>query len=200
SKAAFWTLAALGEAFAFALAFVPFSRLGLSGARRALGWVAPPSWKTPLWQVPAALVAYGLWAGAAAWAMTRFLPSLSATPSIVDQISGGLGLLPLMALAVGVLAPIAEESVFRGYLYGRVDAAFGAGWAIGVSALAFSAAHFDFKHHSALQPAIVLGMGIILGLMRRANGGLVPGAIAHATVNCGALAIAAAQHFKAAGA
>lgn len=193
AHAPFWILAALGETFALGLAVIPFSRRRQGGPLRALGWIAPPSWRAVLWQVPAALVAYVIWAVAAGWAMKAFLPSLSQTPSIVGQVEGGLQLLPLMALAIGVLAPIAEESVFRGYLFGRVENSFGAGWAIAVSALAFAAAHFDFAHHSALQPAIVLGMGIVLGLMRSANGGLVPGAIAHATVNCGALAIAALQ-------
>ena len=92
----------------------------------------------------------------------------------------------LASLAVMAgLAPLAEEAVFRGLLYGWVAGRWGttAGWL--VSSLAFAAAHVEPAH-----VILVLPLGLWFGWLRRRTGSLWPSLVAH-MVNNG-LAVAAA--------
>ena len=92
----------------------------------------------------------------------------------------------LASLAVMAgLAPVVEETVFRGLLYGWVAGRWGttAGWL--VSSLAFAAAHVEPAH-----VILVLPLGLWFGWLRRRTDSLWPSLVAH-MVNNG-LAVAAA--------
>jgi uncharacterized protein len=84
------------------------------------------------------------------------------------------------------LAPLVEEAVFRGLLYGWVAGRWGtvAGWL--VSSLAFAAAHVEPAH-----AILVLPLGLWFGWLRRRTGSLVPSLVAH-MVNNGIAVVAAA--------
>ena len=73
--------------------------------------------------------------------------------------------LPLFLGAV-LIAPIAEELLFRGLLL-RLLSGFGEGWAILLSALLFALAHGDL-----FQAPYALGAGVLLGYTATLGGGL----------------------------
>jgi len=93
----------------------------------------------------------------------------------------------LASLAVMAgLAPLVEEAVFRGLLYGWVAGRWGtvAGWL--VSSLAFAAAHVEPAH-----AILVLPLGLWFGWLRRRTDSLLPSLVAH-MVNNGIAVVAAA--------
>jgi len=92
----------------------------------------------------------------------------------------------LLSLAVFAgLAPLAEELVFRGLLYGWLAGRWGAGVAVIVSSIAFAAAHVELAH-----VVLVLPLGLVFGLLRWRTGSLWPSLAAHMANN--GLAVAAA--------
>ena len=62
-----------------------------------------------------------------------------------------------LALLAG-LAPLVEELVFRGLLYGWIESRWGSGLAFVVSSLAFAAAHVEPAH-----VVLVLPLGLMFG-------------------------------------
>ena len=83
------------------------------------------------------------------------------------------------------LAPLVEELVFRGLLYGWLVGRWGPRVAFALSALAFAAAHVERAHI-----ILVLPLGVWFSWLRWRCNSVVPSLIAH-TVNNG-LAVAAA--------
>lgn len=90
-------------------------------------------------------------------------------------------------LAMAVLAPLVEELVFRGLLYGWLAGRWGTVVAWLVSSLAFAAAHIEPAH-----AILVLPLGLWFGWLRRRTGSLWPSLVAH-IVNNG-LAVAAVAY------
>lgn len=91
----------------------------------------------------------------------------------------------MLVILLGVLvAPLVEEIMFRGALYGWLRGRFGPVASIGASAFAFAAMH----------PQGVLGLvpltfiGCVLGALREWRGNLVTPIVAHACFNGGTLA------------
>ena len=105
----------------------------------------------------------------------------------VGPHEGGGDVLCLAALLVmAVLAPLVEELVFRGLLYGWLEGRWGSAVAFIVSSLAFAAAHYEWKHI-----VLVLPLGLLFGYLRRRTNSLVPSLAAH-MVNNGFAVVAAA--------
>ena len=88
------------------------------------------------------------------------------------------------------LAPLVEELVFRGLLYGWLESRWGSGLAVVVSSLAFAAAHVEPAH-----VLLVLPLGILFGLLRWRTRSLWPSLVAHVANN--GLAVAAAAYLQA---
>lgn len=93
-------------------------------------------------------------------------------------------LLSLVLLAG--LAPVVEELVFRGLLYGWLEGRWGARVAFVVSSLAFAAAHIELKH-----VVLVLPLGFVFGWLRQRTNSLLPSVAAHIVNNGFALAASA---------
>jgi len=89
-----------------------------------------------------------------------------------------------LALLAG-LAPLVEELVFRGLLYGWLAGRWGSGIAFIGSSLAFAAAHVELAH-----VVLVLPLGLMFGWLRWRSGSLWPSLVAHMANN--GLAVAAA--------
>jgi membrane protease YdiL (CAAX protease family) len=85
-------------------------------------------------------------------------------------------------LSVAVIAPLAEEYLFRGIIFTGLAQWIPVGWAAVASGVVFAVAHLD--PWSAF-PLAVIGVG--LALLYRRTGSLWPNIIAHATVNSLAL-------------
>lgn len=97
----------------------------------------------------------------------------------------------LASLAVmAVLAPLVEELVFRGLLYGWLASRWNSGLAWIVSSLAFAAAHYEPAHI-----VIVLPLGLLFGWLRRRTDSLVPSICAHVANNAFAVFAAAYLDF-----
>jgi membrane protease YdiL (CAAX protease family) len=84
------------------------------------------------------------------------------------------------ALAVTMLASIAEEAFFRGFLYGRL-ARVGAPWAIVASAGAFALIHVPAYPMPAV--AVDFAAGLLFGWQRWATGTWLVPAATHAAAN-----------------
>ncbi|MBX9944680.1 MAG: CPBP family intramembrane metalloprotease [Reyranella sp.] len=84
------------------------------------------------------------------------------------------------------LAPLAEELVFRGLLYGWLEGRWGGAVAWIASSLAFAAAHVEPAH-----AILVLPLGLLFGWLRWRTGSLWPSLVAH-TANNGLAVVAAA--------
>ncbi len=93
----------------------------------------------------------------------------------------------LASLAVmAALAPLAEELMFRGLLYGWLEGRWNSGVAWIVSSLAFAAAHFELAHI-----VLVFPLGLLFGWLRRRTDSLVPSICAHVANNAFAVIAAA---------
>ena len=93
-----------------------------------------------------------------------------------------------LALLAG-LAPLVEELVFRGLLYGWLESRWGSGLAFVVSSLAFAAAHVEPAH-----AFLVLPLGLLFGLLRWRTRSLWPSLVAHVANN--GMAVAAAAYLQ----
>ena len=89
-------------------------------------------------------------------------------------------------LVMAVLAPLVEEAVFRGLLYGWLAGRWGTVAAWIVSSVLFAAAHVEPAH-----AILVLPLGLWFGWLRRRTDSLWPSLVAHA-VNNGVAVVAAA--------
>jgi membrane protease YdiL (CAAX protease family) len=91
------------------------------------------------------------------------------------------------SLAVmALLAPLVEEAVFRGLLYGWVAGRWGTTIAWFVSSILFAAAHLEPAH-----VLLVLPLGLWFGWLRQRTDSLWPSLVAH-IVNNGLAVVAAA--------
>ncbi|MBX3499204.1 MAG: CPBP family intramembrane metalloprotease [Alphaproteobacteria bacterium] len=109
------------------------------------------------------------------FAGSEILPTVNA---VIAEIATTPGRALLAILVIGVLAPLVEELVFRGLLYGYVEGRFGGEAALIVSSLAFAAAHIEPIH-----VALVLPIGVLLGWTRMRTGSLWPAIAAHVANN-----------------
>ena len=82
--------------------------------------------------------------------------------------------LVLSLLLLSVLAPIVEELVFRGLLYGWVAGRWGGTAGLVVSSLAFAAAHYEPAH-----VILVLPLGFLFGWLRWRTDSLLPSLFSH---------------------
>lgn len=95
--------------------------------------------------------------------------------------------LAVLVVAVVVMAPVAEEFLFRGLFLEALRRRWGGPWAVVLSGATFAAAHFDPTLFLALWLA-----GVGLGWLYVRTQSLVPSTIAHATFNALSVAMALA--------
>lgn len=100
---------------------------------------------------------------------------------LYDLDPSGLQLL-MMILSISLLAPVAEELFFRGYLYPALRQRMRPVLAIVAGSLLFGLAHFNF---SLLLPLSLVGFGLIM--LFEYSGSLLPPMVAHAALNALAL-------------
>ena len=133
------------------------------------------------------LLGYLAWAALVASTLQTLWPSQVIMPEITKTSpGGGGGTAPLAFVFLAVLAPIAEELIFRGYVLARLGTILAPVQAIVLTAALFGCAHFN---GGILHPLITLFLGLATGWLRLTRGSLVPGMILHGMVN--SLAVAA---------
>ncbi len=83
------------------------------------------------------------------------------------------------------LGPVCEEIVYRGLVFGAAERLDGF-----VPALIFTTALFAAGHGTALQAAMAVPVGLILGIVRKKEGNLLAPAVLHISLNAAALVFA----------
>ena len=86
----------------------------------------------------------------------------------------------LFVVLACVFAPLAEEIVFRGWLYTGLRVAIGVPAAVILSAILFALAHWESTHLYALA---IFPVGLVLGLIRERTGSIKASATFHAIYN-----------------
>lgn len=145
------------------------------GERPLGGW---PSWR---WWIAAPLVSLGLVIVANGWG--HLLAALGHPPEsqgLAETLARETGWVRTTILVyVVMLAPLAEELMFRGWFQSLLTRRFGAKLAIVGQALVFGAIHMDRLW--AIPPLVLIGLAC--GWLRARSGSLLPGLIVHALNN-----------------
>jgi membrane protease YdiL (CAAX protease family) len=118
-------------------------------------------------------------------AVSAIGPQPEGMKQVLELAQDRAKLLPSL-FAFGVLAPVVEELIFRGLLYGWVESRWGSMWALVVSSLAFGYAHVEPLHI-----VMVLPLGFLFGWLRRRTNSLAPSVVAHIVNNSFAVLSAA---------
>jgi membrane protease YdiL (CAAX protease family) len=114
---------------------------------------------------------------------------LGYRPALQDVLSRldtqGFGFV-LTLIAAAVIAPIAEETFFRGFVYGGLRGRIGSLGAMLVSTLFFTALHFTLD-----QFIPIFALGLTLAWLYERTGSLYPGMLLHASNNAISLVLLA---------
>ncbi len=116
--------------------------------------------------------------------VSLFYVSIVRSPvdSAIGRVFGGLRASWPWAVAVflivALLAPLCEEIIFRGLLWGAIDRRWGRWVAFAVTTVVFALAHFEFTR----APVLVV-VAIPVGLARLYSGGLLASIVAHQVNN-----------------
>jgi membrane protease YdiL (CAAX protease family) len=163
--------------YAIALVCVLGLALGRRHARFSdLGWRLPRRWWWLLLAVPvaaASLVLLSLIAGAIQWLFPQ------AQNGQIPQVQGEYGTsVGLAVVAVSVVAPVVEETFFRGFVYAWMRRQLNVPSAALLSGCFFALVHFQ---PVIFVPLAVLGVG--LALLYEYSGSVLPGMVVHALFN-----------------
>src|SRR4051794_25397770 len=171
-----WAAVALGQILLGA--FVAWRARRRFGAdwRAAIGFRAVALERRLAGRIALALALYWAWA-VLVIAAVSFGGGLRGVPDIAPRSTAALA---AFALTAGVLAPLCEETFFRGYVQVRAGALLPSPASIALPALLFGLAHFN---GSFIQPAVVVMLGVLAGWLRQATASLVPGMVLHAVSN-----------------
>lgn len=142
---------------------------------RMLGWTPVPA-RWLLSALPLALAAYLLVILAGAAGHVLFPHAQNGQPTLVRGAFGHH--LLIAVVAVSVVAPFAEETCFRGFLFGWLRGRVPFWVAVVISALVFAAAHGEW---ALIVPTFALGC--LLAVVYQRSGSLYPGMLIHAMFN-----------------
>jgi uncharacterized protein len=113
-----------------------------------------------------------------AWDSVRQRMGLAGQPNYLPLFGQGVRGL-IMALLLGsVVAPVAEEVFFRGFLYAGLRARWGVGWGLCLSALIFAVVHLI---PGVLPPIFI--MGLLFAWLYETTASIWPGIALHGAVN-----------------
>ncbi|MEY4771731.1 MAG: hypothetical protein RLZZ346_986 [Cyanobacteriota bacterium] len=144
-------------------------------------WGSERPWHSLGVKAPVAAIAKALVRGLlkAAGLLTLVVLGLAALGQLRWQPQLDAGLL-LNGVALGLGVGFAEELLFRGWLLGELSLLLGAQRALGLQAVLFSLVHTRFNLPLGPLLALLGGLlllGLALGLQRRADGGVLWGAV-----------------------
>jgi membrane protease YdiL (CAAX protease family) len=170
--------------FALSLAILTLARIrGGKAWRSLIAWKPWSIWraKRSYWIIGGCALVYSLIANAAIAYL--YPPSKDWFSVPHDNLSSAL---QLFVLAV-IFAPIAEELMFRGWIYTALRARFGFWIALFVSSAIFAGLHYEDTHIYALA---VFPVGLALGALRETSGSLKASISFHAFFNMVAFGLA----------
>lgn len=137
--------------------------------------LTPEEWRTAL-PVCALLVGF---IASSTWLSARLFP--------LPEEDMDLSALPWWSLYAGlimlsVVAGVAEEAGFRGYMQGPLERRYGPVLAIVFTAVLFWVAHLNHPSGVARAPALIL-MGVALGTLAYCSRSILPAIVTHASVD-----------------
>jgi membrane protease YdiL (CAAX protease family) len=101
------------------------------------------------------------------------------------RTAGAAGWLPWLWLTVVIVAPIGEETLFRGFLFRGWHRSPGNVWpAIIVTALLWALLHLQYDFYSIAQ---VFAYGLVLGWFRSTTGSTILTMVLHGLINFGGM-------------
>jgi membrane protease YdiL (CAAX protease family) len=106
--------------------------------------------------------------------------SVSGPEQIPRTVTGGY--LWFTGVVVVVLAPVAEETFFRGFLYRGLRRVFSAWPAALISGVCFGLVHFQEKRSLLIIPSLIV-VGIVLAMVYERRRSLLASVAAHAVFN-----------------
>ena len=143
---------------------ISVSPLGLADGTKVLG-LRPVGWRPVVLGVVGTTIL--------SFAVSQIGVQPEGVRQVTDSVRDPAVLIPTL-LVLAVLAPVVEELVFRGLLYGWVAGRWGPLPAFVVSSLAFAAAHAEPAHI-----ILVLPLGFWFGWLRWRTNSLWPTLITH---------------------
>lgn len=150
------------------------------GLQRLLGW-------SDIGIGLLALLPYYIFAGVLLWAATQLFPALDTTQAQAIAYKNLSQQYEYLAafIALVILAPFAEEALFRGYFFGKIQTVIGKWWAVLVVTAVFALLHLPgevTQQGLTLQWAVmidILGLGLVLGALRVFTGSIWAGVLLH---------------------
>jgi len=139
------------------------------------------------WGLPAGMVLQIVVAVATAPLLQLLFPDGPPQQDLLDVTESSDGVLDslLILTALVLLAPIAEELIFRGILLSRLVRSMAMWWAIGAQAALFALIHLGDPNAIAAIPGIMI-IGMVLGYAAIKTGSLSVPLYLHAGVNLAA--------------
>ncbi|GEM_PF-5023670 len=89
----------------------------------------------------------------------------------------------IIILSVIFIAPITEEVIFRGYMYGVFRKYIGSYGSIVFTSILFAAAHFRQLNYSLADACMILAFGAIFGIVRYSTGSTLAAIAFHSLYN-----------------
>jgi membrane protease YdiL (CAAX protease family) len=148
----------------------------LGGGAQPLGLTAPPRWPWLLLAMPLVGVALRLVLAQ----VSQLVPSTGVAP-IERLVSAPSGMLTM--LAIGLVAPFAEELFFRGLLFRQVETLRGPVWAAVVTALLFALLHAPQAFGAWPSLVSIACAGAAFSALRAVTGSTLASALAHLGYN-----------------
>lgn len=183
------TLSAIIYILAVAIVtLVPYLVWRRKTTSKELGMPDVPTWIDYLMPIPA-FVVYIVCSGLLLALLTKLAPAIDLSQAqdlpFTSQMLGTRWQLFLAFLTLVVMAPIAEEILFRGYLHGKLRNVAPAWVAVLITALTFGLAHL-WAGGDNLQWAVAIdtfALGLILSIMREYTGAIWASIVLHAIKN-----------------
>jgi membrane protease YdiL (CAAX protease family) len=143
-----------------------------SGAARFLGLALPAVKQMLRWTLIFLLLAGVL------EALMRFFPAFQT--NFMEQVLGSTTNKLMLALGVGIMAPVFEELLLRGLLFGSVRHIVDEHAAVAITAGVFTVMHLQYD---VLVMLLILPLGIVLGYARSRSGSILVPILLHVLNN-----------------
>ena len=164
---------------------VPYAVRRRPTGLETLGLTRLPSW-TDIGLTPLGFIVYALASGGLIYLVTQFAPWLATSQaqdvgfrSLNHQYEYTLAFVTLV-----VLAPMAEETLFRGYLYGKLQAHVPVIVAALATSLLFGAAHLPGGDHIQWSVALdTFVLSLVMCSLRSLTGSIWAGILLHMAKN-----------------
>ncbi|HKX62187.1 MAG TPA: HAD-IA family hydrolase, partial [Verrucomicrobiae bacterium] len=175
SLVAWATIASTPVAFGLSWLFAWFRRLRSGFPPTVYLGLTPVRWRT-----------IGVWCLAVLGMIlvsdvTTVLLGKPIVPEVMIEIYRSTDMLPLLWLAIIVLAPIGEEVIFRGFLLpGLSHTRLGSAGAVALTSAGWASIHFQYDVHGIM---LIFVAGLLLGAARLRTGSILPCIAMHALQN-----------------